>query len=898
MGDNSAAKSHLRWVESTLSRIDNMWEINAIINETSLRLNENLSSENLFIDEDIVDSFNKIINKLNPTHGELITNVHWAIQNINNNLVRLSPTDPWNSAAIANLNNKRYEFQHVVDDVTTPTWNAKPAVTNRYTEYINLRNLANSFDLNNNTIPNITVDVWRPHLTATTNLNRYFSRNPANLPRVTIGGTDIIAGYSICDENWNKLRQDWSDYIIEIWWWEHRIIDMNITAWELDLRRLRFDPPLTNLPQEITLSISSTYSSGDIRTHLGISHTNMVRNKTFKLILNDWSVLNTSTSRGVEFDRYDSSWTWNRIWSIIETQFTTNRHKREREALTRILEKNWGAQYATLNDKQKEDFYQRIRNAGNYFDNILRAEAINSDANRFNGFRTRFIDDGRDWNKGDNIKSNHNYIAYIHNNVSQKVWEFISSRLDHFMWDIDEEASLKSELTTFINEIENNKLHNDNTVNNIYNDLDEPEHQMDRKRHWYQLTRRKDANYMRFFSWSSTSLKWEVVDVHTNTRPEELSNLEPVKYDMDIKISWRNSIEAEIKIEWEKKPIRIKSWDPAALVRKIMRDGRINHWNARAHMWFNVYKALVKMANEKDISLQYRNENTNTTRYIDINDWNIVVREVADIVGLWRRNETIIFDQQKFIDSNNFGLYDNNGSLRRWIDELWKHFTFAMNQLHDQYRHWIERKFWTLFNSRNRLRLPASFWSSWLSPIKKLVNLRDVTNFDFNTTVTSKWKNVNIKFSKNKFTINMEWLEKPIVSKDLWKILNKRHKKIRIFDGMERDIVEWIYATLIGKLRENSKIANTDFWVMDNITWNMYVLDRDWKFWMIYKENLDMMPNPLRWEYWRLNHDRLEACTVDWFERWSTEEKELMKNPFLMQRLVKAMNRRLARPWR
>jgi hypothetical protein len=75
-----------------------------------------------------------------------------------------------------------------------------------------------------------------------------------------------------------------------------------------------------------------------------------------------------------------------------------------------------------LNDAQKEDFYQRIRhmNSGGtlYFDDALRTENIDTDINRFNGFRTWFIDNGRDWNKEDNIKSNHNYITFIHNNVS------------------------------------------------------------------------------------------------------------------------------------------------------------------------------------------------------------------------------------------------------------------------------------------------------------------------------------------------------------------------------------------------------------------------------------------------------------------------------------------------
>ena len=70
--------------------------------------------------------------------------------------------------------------------------------------------------------------------------------------------------------------------------------------------------------------------------------------------------------------------------------------------------------------------------------------------------------------------------------------------------------------------------------------------------------------------------------------------------------------------------------------------------------------------------------------------------------------------------------------------------------------------------------LPTSFW---LSPIKKLLNMRNSTNFDFDTTVDTNWKSVDIKFAKNKFTINMDGLKKPIESRDLWKILNKKQKK-------------------------------------------------------------------------------------------------------------------------
>ena len=127
-----------------------------------------------------------------------------------------------------------------------------------------------------------------------------------------------------------------------------------------------------------------------------------------------------------------------------------------------------------------------------------------------------------------------------------------------------------------------------------------------------------------------------------------------------------------------------------------------------------------------------------------------------------------------------------------------------------------------------------------------------MTNFDFSTTVNSNWKNIKIDFRKSKFTINMDWLKKPLKWRDLWRLLNHREGKVRVFDGMERDIVEWIYSSLVDNLRKNAKIARTSFWVKDDITWNMYVLDEDWNFWVIAKEDFtgrNKINNPMKWSF-------------------------------------------------
>lgn len=877
MVDNTAAKNHLNTVESTLNDITKPDPINSSLSNRSLDLFRNLSSKNLFIDADVLGSLLNV----RDTLGRLWSDATAREAFIHGQITAL-PTDAWSATARANLTNEENKIHQISVSALRTTRHDEYDRLYTYANYLNLWSNLDELDINTTAIATST-----RHTIALNDVFKKASGNPD--PR-----------YALCDESWNeigRINPTPSDYKLNIGWQEYTLWWIRYNWGNLDCSAMTITPALKNSPQEITLSINAIYDSATVN----VRDVNVVCNKKFKLKLNDWRVELDDAARITEFNRYNDSWDWGNIENIVTTSFNWNIYDLERKALAKILEKNWWAKYSTLNAEQKEAFYQRIRLIEpapdvQYFDNVLVNENIDTDTNRFNEFRHWFIQDDRDWNKGDNIKTDANYISFIHNNVSDKFWEFISSRLDHFLWNIEQETFLKSELTRFIDEVESNKLDNDAT---IYNDIDNyashASHQMDRKNHWYEIWRDSDANYMRFFSWSSASLHWETVNIHTNTDPETTGSAEPLKYDMDVKVSWKNNIEVEIKIEWENNPIRIKSWDPAALVRKIMRDCRIRHWKARAHMSFNVYKAMVKMAKDNDISLQYRlNTWVHQTRYIDINDWNILIRETDNLVRLWRWEWRVIFDQKWFINSNQFGNYDDSSSLRRGIDMLWRHFTLAMNQLHNQYRHWIERKFGTLFSSNSKMNFPTSFWSS---PIKKLLNFRNSTNFDFDTTITSKWKNINVNFEKNKFTINMDWLEKPIESKDLWKILNTRQKWIRIFDGLERDIVGWIYVALVDKLRENRKIANTDFGVMDNITWNMYVLDVDWRFWIISRENLDTEWNPLKsWEYGRLNHRRLDRNTIDWFEHWSSEEKELIKNPFLMWRLVKAMNKRL-RQW-
>lgn len=870
MADNSRAKSHLQQVETKLNRIDDINSINAVIAARSLDLFRNLSSKNLFVDGDIQSSLATVTSQLDTW---IVTDANNRIWYLNTELAWL-PATPGNATRRAEIGREISNLHRVVD----AWWNRMPWVTNRYNEYSRLLTYANYFNLGSH-LTDLNINTSTTPVSGTTTVALNFLNTWAPTP-----------DYNLCDDQWNPLTQTWGNYKINIWWQEYTLWWITFAWWYLNCSAMTITPALVSSPSEITLSINATYPD----SVTNVQWVNVVCNKTFKLKLNDGTRPLNNADRGIQFENYNTALpVWHKISDTVETCFATKRYKIERKALEKILKKHWWVKYDTLNEKQKEEFYQMIRKQVlwwgiAYFDNIYDVENLDIPADRYSQFKARFIADGKERNKWDNIKSDAQYIACIHNTASEKVEAFFSDKLEHFMWTLAEETRLKSELTRFLDDIEKNKL-DDNVNTRVKADVSRKNHKMDK---WPRsLLHNRDTNYMRFFSWSSTSIRWETVNIHTNTGPDSIDNPEPLKYDMDVNVTWKNNISVEIKIEWTNEVIKHKSWEPSALVRKIMRDQRIKYGKARAHMWFNVYKAMIQMAKEKDISLQYR-DGADHTRFVDLENWNIVVRQVDNLTTLAREDWTVIFDQEKFINLNKFDEAGNNWALRQWLDNLGIHFNLAMNQLHKQYRRWVEQRFWTLINSKSRMMLPTCFR---LSPIKKILNVWDTTKFDFNTTVQSNWKNIDIEFKKNKFTVNMAWLKKPLSSRDLWKILNHRQKRMRVFDGMERDMVEWVYTALIEKLRENSKINRTDFWVVDNITGNMYVLDQDWEFGMITKEDIQRIWSPIRWVRWK-NFGSLSQLKLSWITVRKMEDKqvkELMKNPFLMQRFVKAMNRRM-----
>jgi len=908
MADNSAAKSHLNSIEAKLNDMRDLNSLSTIIHQTTLDLANVLWSwKNLFVDNDIKTSIDAIVWRLQTGWG-IQTHIEWEYASIAS---KFATAWWWRWAdAIkrsANEDRTRLKWTDIILNDWSAWWpgtNSRSSSLDRRTaEYLAIQQYINWFhagftvwDLN----VNVTAPAW--------NINLSARRTGAALP--------AEPAYELCDADWNSVKS-WSDYKVKIWGNEYTLswINWNNVTRTYDFAGLTIYPPLTNMPQTVELSVNA-------RCAWVTNWINVIHNKKFKLTLNDWTPkVDTVGARDTAFDEYEASGWRHAISEQLNTKINVRdndpeiwKNVLERKAIEAALKYKWGTKYDSLTEKQKRLFYERICRSFAWWPWLFAPVytwwwVIDIDPARYNKMRTWFTHGSRSWNNDPNvIWSASAYKTFIHSHLDEKCDEYILTTLQTYLQDDTRNTALKAELSKFLQEIDNNKIDDDHVNCQVHRDLDHRKYRMKR---WPRSPfRPRDVNYMRFFSDSTVSLKNQQVNIYT-----QIDNPEPVNYDMSLNVTWKNSIEVAIKIDWTNEVIKQKSAQPSTLVRKIMRDQRIKHGKVRAHIGFNIYKSIIQMAQEKNISLTYRGmewkmrwnrlHRSWETRKIKLDEhWNIAIKQIDHITTTNTEKDIFVFDQNSFLNVNEFDTGQTNWRLREGLETLWYHFNMAMDALHKQYRRWTERRVMWLIHSKNRMKLPSSFW---LSPIKKILNCWTVTNFDFNTTVNSHGTDIKIDFRKNKFTLDTQYkksdgtMENITVKwRDLWKILNHREWRVRIFDGRERDIAEWIYAAMINALRKNAKVARTNFWVRDNITWNMYILDEDGQFGVIAREDFkwdNKVKNPMRWplrrwkKKWSLKKKRLDRTARRPLE--PAEQRELMKNPFLMQRFIKAMNRRM-----
>lgn len=723
--------------------------------------------------------------------------------------------------------------------------------------------------------------------------------------------------YYMIWEDWKEIKpvgwkykikmkmDDGSEQDVKVSWIE--FVGNTLKIW----KDISFEPSNLDVSKPLQFNVAGSFDNVDGTL------INVVHMKKFEIGLKLW-VLDV-VWRGTQFDTYNDSLDPKPIQKALTDTFTDEvwgkkyNHSIEREALTDVLKKFSKEEYDKLSETQKEKFYQRMfrgwwknktwwllwSSKSPRFEEFYNAWAIR----QYSTYRDWFVADSKAWNKDPEItKSESHYLAFIKDKASSqdKCKEYIKDALEKQMLDAAVFKLICARFIEFLNEVEENKT-DDNLNENIDKNLFKKwrKHKVRMKKWPRSPFHSRDVNYMRFFSWSSKSIKNQEVNIYTQEWVRDKDNPK-FKYDLDMNVTWENKIDLKINIEWQD-PVSISAGEPRALSRRVLRNNNIGPWKARVHICFNIYKAMIEMAKDKNISLSYRDGKK--LKEIYIKDGDIVLEEKTEV--WYKADKKQVFSQKVFAWVNDFERWNKDEDdiwvLNRWIEELWKHFNTYMNVYHKKYRRATERRVINVLHSPSRPKLPTSFW---LSPIKKILNCKTTTKFDFNDTINVWGKSIQIDFKKNKFTISMDWLKKPISSRDLWKLLNHRERGKRVFDGVEREIVQEIYKRMINKLRENAKVARTNFGVVDNITWNLYVLDKDGNFWYVPKGDLRRFRwHPMRWllprlrKSWALLDRNLSYGKINYIkfdpEKDISKINELLENPFLMQRLMRAMNRRM-----
>ncbi len=932
--------SAINRIESDLNSMQ-LTTYTGILQRNADNLFESLnSSKNFFVDQDFINKINKIYNDITIKQQDLI-NKENEIQHEKNiweeEISKISWTwGKWSWGRLNQLQSKLSEIEKNLNHIKKTI----PFISTRKKEYEGMIQEMNKFDINRD-LPEMKSD-------------KYETKADLMKP------SESAKEYGLFNEEGNKIdmaKDLWIDITLADGKKENvkiKDLKINTTTGEIDVSKIRFEdrsgkPYTPKEWYEFTLYPGAIIPSGSI---------NFIHSKPLKIVRGTIGSLDTQALREKQVNIYNKTGGNNIVQNAITANYDMLIARLEREAFFKGLEKADDPKFNKLTSEQKEDFYQAVRKS--YWENtgipkkwtgFWRAKDLGN-INNFNkgvlSFLERITWEKHESNKPEFTKNETAYKNYIHNNLEDQIKKYFEWRLNKvFSENIDGNMYIKSQLTKYLTDIEKQKIDDDATHTNILHDITPEDEMKSRRRRSIDINERsygigrKDKNYLSFFEWSDSKvdIKDQTVNITTNNRPEDLNNEEPIKYDMSMEVR-RQQILVNVKIG-KQREIKLKGGSPEAIIKRILQCEEIKHGKVRAHVVYNTIKGLIKSAKQKDISLSYRDPNTGNMMVIKMDGDNIVLEQQDNQSNYWntyKRNTTVLFDHQYFENTNTFDSYmwDDNRKLRVGIDKLMGHFNLAMNELYYQKRQATERRWMGLRRSHNTAQFPVSFRTS---PIKKICNIRRNMNFGFTTSINSNGKTAAIELKKNRFTIQMAGLKKPITGKDLWKLLRYRVGGVRIFDGMERDICMGVYKNLIEKMRTNTKIARTSFGVKDPLTGKIYILDEEGKFWYITAEEAERR-NPIKkrnagkiikkwmimggllawgvltwgiistwllglgivngvglWTYvW--DHRGKKFGVVKTLPEWmmmcdDSETREIMKNPFLMGRFIKAMNDKL-----
>lgn len=794
----------------------------------------------------------------------LITNFENRLTQLNNFEIEI-PNISTRYAENKNKLDKILQLQKLQDRLNASE------ITRRHDEFEAIRYISNHHLLLWDTayepyIPNQTTNVWWNLWPV--NLNFIH-----NLPLVNRSAT-----YSLCNEAWDPLRNNWWRREFQLGWWQVvniRWITFDNAAQTMMINNLEITP-IEWLTFPLNLDLNVRVRIHDNATWLDIDHHKPIHIE----------ITRPTLAHATRENAYDS------LIPPMNDRITTEysdryREELENEAIWKILREWWNEAEVNeiYNDETRRNLViNRIRTNLRWHFPLLTIGDLQT------WFRTDMTRESRDVPVQYLLNQN-SFQNYVRQSIPNNLRSFAS-------WQINNNANIYrdnifQEFLDFQTDVANNSkdnLDNLRVLAQVPNDNDWPQSHPDS---WRQRLRRRNSrknNYTKFFQWRSANIENQTLE----TEDWE------IKYWVNVEVLWVNRIVATINIDGKDEPEIIEAANHDRLIRWILNRANTKDWEPlnrklRCNIALSILKSMVIMSPQKlnreippRIFVDTRWNNITCDRIeADIHWWNLRIRWVRVDGNRVRRNVPI-FDENQFKN-----LHDID-TLENWIRELSTQINSIMNASAQEYQNAtdnLRENRWLLkYDTAQRLR----WW-----PIKRLWwRIRygkTNNNFDFDTSINEAWKNVNISFNWWKFTVMWEFdgQEYKYETKDLWLILRKKINRKRVFDWIELAMVAAINEQYVEKLRTNNLIQTENFAVSDlneNKTWKVYIFD-EWGN-LSYLEIEDRALNPL----WGRNAWLIDPATipVQRIRCNDQERKEFMQNPLLAGRLLREMRRRLA----
>ena len=728
-------------------------------------------------------------------------------------------------------------------------------------------------------LPNNTIRVWE----------RWVWWNPARVVNLDFVHWTLWMGfngwarnfrYSLCDNNWNQLRNNWWRMEVQLEWWQ------TINIWgitfddatqTMNMNNVEIDPmEWITFPLNLDLNVMVRIHDDD--TWLDIDHHKPIHLEITRPTFNQAARENAYDNLVPPMNE--------RIQAEYSDQYRENL---ENDAIWQIVRTWWNeAEINEIynNETRREMFVNRVRNALVWHFPFLTLAGLQT------GFRTDMTRENRDV-PAQYLLDEPAFQNYLRQSIPENLRTFASGEI-HDNMDVYRNEII-NEFLTMQADIANNRVDKADNLNVLANiPAERPEWHP--KTFFQRLTWRESVqnNYTKFFQWRQAELK----DLSLETEDWTIN------YWVKIEVTWINKLTATINIDWQDEPEIIDAPNHDELITWILnmantKDGEPINKKLLCNIALSVLKAMVLM------SPQRLNRQIPITNFVD-SRWNSVSCDRVEAFIRWwnlrlrwwwvdwtrTRHNVTIFDEAQFKE-----LHDEN-MLENWIRELSTQINIIMNATAQEYEDA------TSAMRRNDINRYVMQYNTvqWLRgwPVKRLrwrmIHGKTSNDFDFdNIAVNEAWKSVNISLNRWLFTVSwdFDWQPYEYRSRNLWSILRKKIGREYVFNGVELAMIAAINETFIQKLRKNHWVSTENFIISDvnnGKTGRTYILDSSWN--LSYLEIEDANLNPLGpGQTWRIDPSQVPTHRIRCNE---AERREFMQNPLLAWRLQKTMRRRLS----